>query len=342
MASANALTKDEYDTRKMGLEIERLEFDNSFLGRWSRVISTLIAIVTGAVAVLTGIYQYSKSVEETTLAREQRDRVHRAELFAKLISDNPREIAIGVAGFLDLFSSGSVENKVLEKNRQFGGIRLHLMALSDKRELSIEPYLPRFEKIGTQRIPSYEPYPAFETPQAYRTNLLIPLIEVFSPAERQALYLAIFENTDLLSDRLFALNKLNQTSDLWKSALSSREEYVRFVALRQLAYSKEPSARDFLESFLGNDDHQFVEAAIHGLGIRKERESVLKLLSLIDQRGWQIRFRLFGALGAIGDKRALEQLMSFNSGGTRYGQLNTFEQKAFVDAVQAISANAPK
>jgi hypothetical protein len=326
-------TKEEYELEKLALENKKLAYEISFVGRWSKTITTITAIVVSSITILSGLSEYRKSIEDRVMLRQQQERTRLAECFTLLSSKSETDVAQGSAGLLRLLKAN------VNRSDIFDGLKLYLSALNDDRRLSVATFFPG----GSENpVSTYDPIPQVQPDLPYKIKLLIPVFEVYSASEKNELYEIIFNNHALKSDRLVALVNMSPNRQNWETVLSDADDYVRFGGLALLANRSDPFVDDLLIRTLSVDNmaknYVMVYISAHALGLRKSQQAVPALLKLLSGEPWGgIQFRVYEALGNIGDSRALPALQRQRDEWERPGRLNTFDTNALERAIAALS-----
>ena len=166
-----AARKVELEARKLELEIAQLKAESSKFGILSKRIGLVITVVTGFVAVFSGINQYANAIKERRAVRLNSERSMIDQAFTLLTSRDANETAQGAVQLIAFADMPTYKDTV------YKGLKIRLSVLPPP-ERRLDP-IPLLDLIR------------FEESQI---RALLPLIEQFSKSQQQELFLTIAGN----------------------------------------------------------------------------------------------------------------------------------------------------
>ena len=276
--------KEDLDKQKLSLEIKELEFKQTWIGRWSGTATTFIALMTGAVALFSGLYQQAKVLNESITARTRAEQAQIEKALTLIGSENVREVNTGALNLVNL-----VDNPKLKE--------------------SIYPYLRR-ALVSLQPIGEidYDGVHEFEVSQI---NAILPIVQSYPDEQRNELYSILLGKPNFKTGKIAILQAGGGDKKNWEEAINSTSRAYLQSAVEALAQSKLPYAEDLLIIALKQDQGYppITQKASQALGNLKSKNAVQPLINVLVGGVGDVRRRAAAqALGEIGDPRAIFHL----------------------------------
>ena len=276
------------DKQKLSLEIKELEFKQSWIGRWSGTATTLIALMTGAVALFSGLSQQAKVLNEAITARTREETAQIGKSFILINSDKVRDVSNGAWSLV-----GFVDDPKL-KESIYPTLRRTLAALQPLTNDRIRNYPD--EKINLEKS---------------QINAILPIVQSYTDEKRNDLYKIILDNPNLSTGKIAVLQAGGGDKTDWEEAINSTDKIYVKSAVQALGQSKLPYAEDLIIIALKQekDYPPVTEKASQALGNLKSKKAVQPLINVLVGGVGDIRqIAAAQALGEIGDESAIPYL----------------------------------
>ena len=276
--------KEDLDKQKLSLEIKELEFKQTWIGRWSGTATTFIALMTGAVALFSGLSQQAKVLNESITARTRAEQAQIVKAFTLIGSENVREVKTGALNLVNLVDNPKLKESI------YPNLRGELAALQPIGET---------DSFGVHD---------FEVSQI---NAILPIVQSYPDERRNELYSILLGNPNFKTGKIAILKAGGGDKKNWEEAINSTSGPYVLSAVEALAQSKLPYAEDLLIIALKQDQGYppITEKASQALGNLKSKNAVQPLINVLVGGVGDVRRRAAAqALGEIGDPRAIFHL----------------------------------